>query len=91
MVGFAPDQLVGRRLAEFVALRDRPVLNEAIEEVLRGGPPRCVNATLLSNRDEDVPAQVGLAPYRMEFAVEGACFLLVPQPARPASTNGRSH
>lgn len=68
--GVSGAALAGVRFVTLFAVASRVALGEAIEAVIAGGMPRCVEGTLLVNPGDPVPVHVGLSAIRRGPALE---------------------
>ena len=71
-----PDRLRSARLTDLLVTRDRAMANEHLEAVFGLGERRRFQSSMLTNRGDELPVYVGLAPVREGFKIVGAMMLL---------------
>ncbi|WP_034161208.1 PAS domain-containing protein [Sphingomonas sp. ERG5] len=75
--GLSIDALSSVRFVTLLDIASRVGVAEAVEAVIAGGPSRSIAATLLVNRGEPTPVQIGLAALRRGAAIEAVSAMIV--------------
>lgn len=70
--GLAPDLLHTARFTSLFAPGSRVAIGEALDQVMRDGQTRTVDALLHRNRADDLAVTIGLSPVRPRVAIEAA-------------------
>jgi PAS domain S-box-containing protein len=71
LTGFSPNELFGCRLTDVVRPSQRRALGDAIELLLRGGPPQVLPATLLVKNGGERAIELGVAAILRDGLAEG--------------------
>ncbi|NIJ24893.1 hypothetical protein [Sphingomonas japonica] len=72
LTGLSADMLQTARFVSLFAVGSRVAIGDALDQVLRDGVTRSVDATLHRNRAADLPVAIGIAPVRPRAAIEAA-------------------
>lgn len=77
LVGLPRDRILGLRFADLLAVRDRTIAREAIEQVLSGrSEAEAFDAKLLCGGAEEIGARISIAPLASGYAVGGAVVIV---------------
>lgn len=74
-VGLAEERLIGHPLSNLLTLRDRPLLRDALEDVLRGTPDLRLSCTMIANDGAKLPVRIALVRLHGSYGCEGAVAL----------------
>ncbi len=77
LVGSTRDRILGLRFVDLLAMRDRDVARDAIEQVLSGrSDAEAFDSRLLCDGTEEIRARISIAPLASGYAVGGAVVIV---------------